>query len=60
MIDHYVLCSSQDHIGIGTRNLYHSVLAVAVSRPKISILECEPFFKSNSNFPKDFIYFHLK
>jgi hypothetical protein len=27
---------------------------------KISISECEPFSKRNSNFLKDFIYFHLK
>jgi hypothetical protein len=31
-----------------------------VSHPKISISECELFSKRNSNFLKDFNYFHLK
>jgi hypothetical protein len=30
-----------------------------LSHPKISILECEPFFKRNSKFLKEFIYFHF-
>jgi hypothetical protein len=31
-----------------------------LSHPKISILECEPFFERNLNFTKDFIYLNLK
>jgi hypothetical protein len=31
-----------------------------MSHPKISISECEPFFKRNLNFLTDFIYFQLK
>jgi hypothetical protein len=27
MIDHYVLCSSQNHLGTGTHDLEHPVLA---------------------------------
>jgi hypothetical protein len=31
-----------------------------MSHPEIFISECEPFSKRNSNFLKDFVYFHLK
>jgi hypothetical protein len=35
-------------------------LGFTLSHPKISISECAPFSKRNSDFQKDFNYFHLK
>jgi hypothetical protein len=35
MIDHCVLCSSQDYIGTGTRDLHHPILESAKKTPTL-------------------------